>query len=168
MSGTFRPTYVSDSSKLQEMTPIGVTYMPSTYYLSDESSQQLAQLLGGKVVQKQPFPVSAGWQEPKANFIQLPSGQTVNAADLAYYARCSSSTPQLYANLTAEINQGGAVTQYYDSVQATLSGQGFTVLPHPDFQPFEVGQAIAGMTYPPGMVNSDGTVINPAAPNSKT
>src|ERR1035441_4504544 len=92
MNGSFQPTYDS---------PV--------YYASDQTAQQLATLLGGTVVKKVPFPSSdAASTEVKANFIQLPSGQTVNAADLAYYARCGGGgVQQLAADLTQEINQIG-------------------------------------------------------------
>lgn len=126
--------------------------MPGFFYASDQTAAQLAQLLGGKVVQMPAFGQDQGWSEPNANFIQLPNGQTFNAADVAYYAKCGVSSPaQLYADITQTINQGAAWTNYYK-----YGGQ------IPSFPTGFVGPPISGMTYPPGMVAADGTVINPA------
>jgi len=140
----------------------------SVYYASDQTAQQLATLLGGKVVQQVPFASSyATTTEAKANFIQLPSGQTVNAADLAYYARCGGGgVQQLAADLTQEINQGGAITSYNDQMIAFLSGTGNYPGAGPIFQANVIGPPIAGMTYPPGTLAADGSVINPNAPNA--
>ena len=137
------------------------------YYASDQTAQQLATLLGGTVVQKVPFPSSdAATTEVKANFIQLPSGQTVNAADLAYYARCGGGgVQQLAADLTQEINQGGAITSYNDQMVAFLSGTGNYPGAGPMFQANVIGPPITGMTYPPGTLAADGSVINPNAPS---
>jgi len=149
LNGSFQPTYSSPG------------------YASDQTAQQLATLLGGKVVQKVPVPSSyATTTELKANFIQLPSGQTVNAADLAYYARCGGGgVMQLAADLTQEINQGGAITSYNDQMVAFLSGTGNYPGAGPIFQPNVIGPAIAGMTYPPGTLAADGSVINPNGPS---
>jgi hypothetical protein len=149
MNGTFQPTYSSPG------------------YASDQTAQQLATLLGGKVVQQVPFPSSnATTTELKANFIQLPSGQTVNAADLAYYARCGGGgVQQLAADLTQEINEGGAITAYNDQMLAFLSGTGNYPGAGPIFQANVIGPPIAGMTYPPGTLAADGSVINPNAPS---
>jgi hypothetical protein len=100
MNGSFKPTYVTDPSQLQETTPVGTDTMPSFYYASDATANQLASLLGGTVVQRPAFGQEAGWTEPLANFIQLPDGQTFNAADIAYYANCGSEGP---AQLTADL-----------------------------------------------------------------
>ena len=87
-----------------------------------------------------------------ANFIQLPNGQTINAADIAYYSRSGVSSPaQLTADLTQTINEGAAWTNYYKN--------GGTM---PTFSMGYVGPPISGMTYPPGTVGADGNVINPA------
>ena len=168
MDGSFQPTYKTPA-QLAENTPFGTIYNSPAYYASDETAQQLASLLGGTVVQKMPFASSnALTTEIKANFIQLPSGQTVNAADLAYYARCGNvGVQQLAADLTSEINTGGAITRYNDQMIAYMSGQG----PFPTAQTLAAGQigpAIAGMTYPPGTLAADGSVINPNAPQIGT
>jgi hypothetical protein len=149
MSGSFQPTYSSAG------------------HASDQTAQQLATLLGGTVVQQVPFASSdAATTEAKANFIQLPSGQTVNAADLAYYATCGGGgVSQLAADLTQEINQGGAITNYNNQMVAFLSGTGNYPGAGPTFQANQIGPAIAGMTYPPGTLAPDGTVINPNAPS---
>ena len=152
MNGSFKPTYVTDASKLQETNPAGTTTMPNFYYASDQTAAQLAQLLGGKVVQMTPFGQDKGWSEPVANFIQLPNGQTFNAADVAYYARCGAQGPQqLTADITQCINEGSALTNYYH-------GSG----PMPVFSMGYVGPPISGMTYAPGTIGADGNVINPA------
>jgi hypothetical protein len=167
MDGSFQPTYMSQS-QLAENTSTGTVYDSPMYYASDQTAQQLAALLGGTVVQQVPFPSSsATTTEPKANFIQLPSGQTVNAADLAYYAKCGGDgVQQLAADLTQEINQGGAVTSYNDQMVAFLSGTGSFPGDMPTFQANVIGPPIAGMTYPPGTLAADGSVINPMAPNA--
>jgi hypothetical protein len=167
MNGSFQPTF-KDRSQLTENMPFGTVYDSPAYYASDQTAQQLATLLGGTVVQKVPFPTStATTTEPKANFIQLPSGQTVNAADLAYYAKFGGyGVPQLAADLTQEINQGGAITNYNDQMVAFLSGTGNFPDDMPMFQANVIGPAIAGMTYPPGTLAADGSVINPMAPNA--
>ena len=152
MNGSFQPTYVTDPSKLQETTPVGTDYMPSFYYASDATANQMASLLGGTVVQRPAFGQDKGWNEPLANFIQLPNGQTFNAADVAYYAKCGSvGASQLTADLTQTINEGSAWSNYY-----TSGG------PMPSFAPGYVGPPISGMTYPASMIGSDGNVINPA------
>ena len=166
MNGSFQPTF-KDRSQLMENTPFGTVYDSPAYYASDQTAQQLATLLGGTVVQKVPFPSSdAATTEVKANFIQLPSGQTVNAADLAYYARCGGGgVQQLAADLTQEINQGGAITSYNDQMVAFLSGTGNYPGAGPMFQANVIGPPITGMTYPPGTLAADGSVINPNAPS---
>jgi hypothetical protein len=152
MNGTFQPTYVTSSSQLQEITPAGTDYMPNFYYASNQTAQQMAQLLGGTVVQRPAFGQDEGWSEPNANFIQLPDGQTFNAADVAYYAKSGSQgAGQLTADITATINQGSAWTNYYT--------QGGSM---PTFAMGYVGPPIAGSTYPSGMIGADGNVINPA------
>jgi len=126
--------------------------MPSSNYLSDASANQMASLLGGTVIQRPAFGQQQGWTEPLANFIQLPNGQTFNAADLGYYARCSNAgATQLTADLTATINEGAAWTKYYEQGGAM-----------PFFAMGYVGPPIAGMTYPAGTIGADGNVINPA------
>lgn len=152
MNGSFRPTYVTDPSQLQETSPGGTDTMPNFYYASDQTAAQLASILGGTVVQMPAFGHDQGWTEPLANFIQLPNGQTVNAAGLAYYANCASEGgAQLTADLTQTINQGAAWTNYY------MSGG-----PMPYFVTGQVGPPISGMTYPAGSIGADGNVINPA------
>lgn len=152
MDGSFQPSYVTDPSKLQEITPVGTDYMPGFYYLSDQSAQQLANLLGGTVVQMPAFGQDKGWTEPNANFIQLPNGQTFNGADVAYYAKTGSvGTAQLTADITATINQGAAWTSYYKN-----GG------PMPSFTPGYVGPPISGSTYDATMISATGNVINPA------
>jgi hypothetical protein len=156
MNGTFQPTNVSDPSKLQEITPLGTDYMPGFYYASDQTASQLAQLLGGQVVQMPAFGQDKGWSEPNANFIQLPDGQTFNAADVAYYAKAGSQgAAQLTADITATINQGSAWTSYYQQ-----GGQ------MPSFAPGYVGPPIAGSTYDASMISATGNVINPAMQQS--
>ena len=152
MNGSFKPTYVTDPSQLQETTPVGTDTMPSFYYASDATANQLASLLGGTVVQRTAFGQDPGWSEPLANFIQLPSGQTFNAANIAYYANCGpEGGAQLTADLTGAINQGSALTNYYAN-----GGQ------LPIFATGYIGPPIAGMTYPPGSIGADGNVVNPA------
>jgi hypothetical protein len=152
MSGTFKGTYVSDPAQLKETNPAGTETMPNVYYASDQTASQLAQLLGGTVVQMKAFGQDQGWSEPNANFIQLPNGQTFNAADLAYYSRSGVSSPaQLTADLTQTINEGAAWTNYYKN--------GGTM---PTFTMGYVGPPIQGMTYAAGMIGADGNVINPA------
>jgi len=158
MSGSLRPTNVTDPSKLAEITPRGTFEMPSIYYASDDTASQIAQLLGGTVVRKPAFGQAPGSTEPLANFIELPNGMTVNAADLAYYAKCGNEgVQQLTADLTQEINQGAAVSAYYDNPSS----------PMPAFQLGEVGPAISGMTYPAGTLAANGSVINPAMQANK-
>ena len=126
--------------------------MPGFYYLSDQSAQQLAQLLGGTVVQMPAFGQDKGWSEPNANFIQLSDGQTFNAADVAYYAKSGSvGSAQLTADITGAINQGSAWTNYYQN-----GGQ------MPSFAPGYVGPPISGSTYDSSMISATGMVINPA------
>jgi hypothetical protein len=156
MNGSLQPSYVTDPSQLQQSTPAGTDYMPSFYYASDQTADQIAQLLGGTVVQMPPFGTEQGWSEPLANFIQLPGGQQVNAADLAYYANTGSEgTAQLTADITSTINIGSAMTNYYQYGGAM-----------PIFTEGYVGPPIAGMTYPASMIGSDGNVINPAMQTS--
>jgi hypothetical protein len=152
MTGTLKTSYVTDPAQLKETNPAGTAYMPNFYYASDDTANQLAQLLGGKVVKMTPFGNAPGFNEPAANFIQLPNGQTVNAADLAYYGRCGvQGAPQLTADLTQTVNQGSAWCNYYHN-----GGQ------PPDFALGYVGPPISGMNYPAGTIGSDGMVINPA------
>jgi hypothetical protein len=152
MNGSFQATYVTNQAQLQETTPVGTDTMPNFYYASDQTANQLASLLGGTVVQRPAFGQDQGWNEPLANFIQLPSGQTFNAADVAYYARCGAEGPgQLTADLTQTINEGAAWTNYYVN-----GGQ------LPSFSTGYVGPPIGGMTYPAGSIGADGNVINPA------
>jgi hypothetical protein len=156
MNGSFQPTYVTNPSQLQEINPAGTDYMPSFYYASDQTAAQLAQLLGGTVVPMAPFGEDRGWSEPLANFIQLPNGQTFNAADVAYYANAGSAgAAQLTADITSTINEGSAWTTYYQT------GGDMPIFPEG-----YVGPPISGMTYSAGMIGSDGHVINPAMQNS--
>jgi hypothetical protein len=156
MNGTFQATYVTDPSQLQESTPAGTNMMPNFYFASDQTAQQLASLLGGTVVKMPPFGQDVGFSEPNANFIQLPNGQTVNAAGVAYYAKAGpEGAAQLTADLTATINVGAAWTNYYQS--------GGSV---PNFPMGYVGPPISGMTYPAGTIGADGNVINPAMAQS--
>jgi hypothetical protein len=156
MNGSFQATYVTDPSQLTETTPMGTDVLSNFYYASDQTANQLAQLLGGTVVQMPAFGQDQGWSEPNANFIQLPNGQTVNAADLAYYGRTGvEGAAQLTADLTQTINVGAAWTNYYKS-----GGQ------LPTFATGYVGPPISGMTYPAGSIGADGNVINPAMQSS--
>jgi anti-sigma28 factor (negative regulator of flagellin synthesis) len=158
MNGSFKATYVTDPSQLQETTPAGTDTMPNFYYASDQTAAQLAQLLGGTVVQMPAFGQDKGFSEPNANFIQLPNGQTFNAADVAYYAKCGSEgASQLTADITSTINEGSAWTNYYQQ-----GGQ------MPIFAEGYVGPAITGMSYPSSMVAANGDVINPAMQQSGT
>lgn len=158
MNGSFQPTYVTNPSQLTETTSFGTDTMPNVYYASDATASQLASMLGGKVVQLPPFGQDQGSTEPLANFIQLPNGQTFNAADIAYYANCGSEGPaQLTADLTASINEGSAWTSYYAN-----GGQ------MPTFSEGYVGPPISGMTYPSGMIGANGNVINPATQGINT
>jgi hypothetical protein len=151
MNGSFQASYVS-SSQLVETNPAGTDTMPNFYYASNQTASQLASLLGGTVVQMPAFGQDKGWNEPLANFIQLPNGQTFNAADVAYYAKCGSEgAAQLTADITAAINQGSAMTNYYQN-----GGQ------IPTFSMGYVGPPISGMTYPASMIGANGNVINPA------
>jgi len=157
MNGSFQTTYVTNPAQLQETTFGGTATMPSFYYASDQTAAQLASLLGGKVVQLPPFGQQGG-SEAEANFIQLPNGQTFNAADVAYYASAGSEGgAQLTADITSTINQGSAWTHYYQ--------QGGSM---PSFEMGYVGPPITGMTYPAGMIGADGNVINPAMTQSAT
>jgi hypothetical protein len=152
LNGTFQPTDQTDPSKLQEITPAGTDYMPNFYYASDQTAAQLAQLLGGTVVQRPAFGQDKGWSEPNANFIQLPNGQTFNAADIAYYANSGSQgAEQLTSDITAAINQGSAWTNYYQNGGSM-----------PTFAMGYVGPPISGSTYSASMIGADGNVINPA------
>ncbi len=158
LSGSFKATYVTDPSQLKETNPLGSATMPNFYYASDQTANQMAQLLGGTVVQRPAFGQDQGWSEPMANFIQLPNGQTFNAADLGYYANAGAvSSSQLTANITATINEGAAWTRYYNS-----GGQ------IPSFQTGYVGPPISGMTYAADAIGADGNVINPAMQGLKT
>jgi len=152
MNGSFQAAYVTNPAQLQEITPAGTDYMPNFAYASDQTAAQLAQLLGGTVVQKPAFGQVNGWEEPLANFVQLPNGQTFNAADVAYFATCSNQgAAQLTADITATINEGAAWTHYYQN-----GG------PMPFFPEGYVGPPISGMTYSASMIGADGNVINPA------
>ena len=152
MDGSFKATNITDPARLKEVTPWMTDTMPNFYYASDQTANQMAQLLGGKVVQKPAFGQNQGWSEPNANFIELPNGQTFNVADVAYYARCGGQgVAQLTADITQTINAGAAWSNYYKS-----GG------PMPSFATGYVGPPISGMDYPPGMISWDGTVINPA------
>jgi hypothetical protein len=156
MNGSFKATYVTDPSQLKETTPVGTDTMPSFYYASNATANQLASLLGGTVVQRTPFGQDAGWSEPLANFIQLPNGQTFNAADIAYYANCGSEgASQLTADITGAINEGSAWTNYY-----AYGGQ------MPTFPTGYVGPPITGMAYSASSIGADGNIINPAMQNS--
>jgi hypothetical protein len=163
MDGSFKPTYMSPS-QLVENTASGPVQNSTAYYASDLTAQDLATLLGGKVVQKVPFAGSdATTTAIKANFIELPNGQTVNAADLSYYAQFGDYGPQqLAADLTQEINQGSAISNYTDQMVAYMSGTGSAPSAIPTFQAYEIGPPISGMTYPAGTLAADGSVINPA------
>jgi hypothetical protein len=158
MNGSFQGTNVTDPSQLQETTPIGTDTMPNFYYASDQTASQLAALLGGKVVQMKAFGQDQGWTEPNANFIELPNGQTFNAADVAYYSRAGvAGATQLTADITATINEGAAWTNWYQN-----GGQ------MPTFATGYVGPAITGMAYASGSVGADGNVINPAMQSTAT
>ena len=140
------------SGPLQETTPLQTDTMPSFYYASDQTAAQMASLLGGTVVKMAAFGQVQGWSEPLANFIQLPNGQTFNAADVAYYAKAGPvGSAQLMADITGTINQGSAWTHYYQQ-----GGQ------MPIFAEGYIGPPISGMTYPASMIGTDGNVINPA------
>jgi hypothetical protein len=152
MSGSVSGSLVTDPSQLQETSPAGTETMPNFYYASDQSAQQIAQLLGGTVVQMKAFGQDVGWSEPNANFIQLPNGQTFNAADLSYFIRNGVHTvPQLTAAITQTVNEGSAWTNYYQN-----GG------PPPSFGMGYIGPPISGMTYPAGTIGADGNVINPS------
>jgi hypothetical protein len=143
---------------LEETSPLGTETMPSFYYASDQTANQMAQLLGGTVVQVQPFGQDKGFTEPYANYIQLPNGQTFNAADVAYFARnARSGSAQLTSDITATINIGSAWTNWYKN------GGAFPVFPGG-----YVGPPISGMTYPDGSIGADGNVINPATQSAVT
>ena len=158
MNGSVQATYVTNPSQLQETSPAGTDTMPSFYYASNQTATQLANLLGGTVVQRPAFGQDEGWTEPNANFIELSNGDTVNAADLAYYTNCSSEgSAQLTADLTQTINEGSAWTNYYEH-----GGQ------MPTFATGYVGAPISGMTYAAGTIGADGNVINPAMQQSGT
>jgi hypothetical protein len=151
-NGSLTATNVTDTTQLSTTTPWGTYTVSNFYYASDDTANQLATLLGGTVVQLPPFGLTKNCTEPLANFIQLPNGQTVNAASLAYYAQgAGCGTGQLAADLTQTINEGAALTNYYQ-----FGG------PMPMFPIGYTGPAITGMTYPAGTVAADGTVINPA------
>jgi hypothetical protein len=152
MNGSLHATYQSPS-QLKETTPWGSTdTMPNFYYASNQTAQQMALLLGGTVVQRQAFGQDAGWTEPMANFIQLPNGQTFNAADVAYYANSpNNGAAQLTADITGTINEGSQWTNYYANGGSM-----------PSFPSGYVGPPISGMTYLAGSIGTDGNVINPA------
>ena len=158
-NGSFTSSNVTNPAQLQETTPWGTTdSMPNFYYASDQTASELAQLLGGKVVQMPAFGQASGWNEPKANFVELPNGQTFNAADVAYYGRCGAEGgAQLTADLTQAINEGAAMTNYYQNGGA-----------QPSFDMGYVGPAISGETYPTGTVGADGNVINPSLQTNGT
>jgi len=158
-NGTFQVSYVTDPSQLKETTPWGTDTLSSVNYASNQTAAQLAQLLGGKVVQMTAFQDSAGSADPMANYIQLPNGMTFNAADVAYYgsATMPGGPAQLTACLTATINQGAAWTNYQ------LNGG-----TEPSFAEGYIGPPVSGMTYPPGTIGANGMVIDPNAPSSGT
>jgi hypothetical protein len=156
MNGSFQPTYVTNPAQLQETNPAGTDTMPNFYYASDQTATQLAQLLGGTVVQRPAFGQDQGWSEPNANFIQLPDGQTFNAADVAYYANAGpEGATQLTSDITATINEGSAWTNYYEQGGAM-----------PTFSEGYVGPPIDGSTYAANMISANGNVINPAMQQS--
>jgi len=158
MNGSFQAGNVTNPAKLTESTPWGTDTLSNFYYSSDQTASQLAQLLGGKVVQMPAFGQATGFTEPLANFIELPNGQTVNAAALAYYGQCGvEGAAQLTADLTQTINEGSALNNFYQNGGAM-----------PSFAIGYTGPAIAGMTYAAGTVAADGTVINPAMHPSGT
>lgn len=81
-SGSFNPQYISGNTI---QTPAGLTLIPSSYYLDNGSTQQIASALGGSVVQL-PLP-EAGYQPttgsvPLANYISV-GGTVINAASIA-------------------------------------------------------------------------------------
>ena len=152
-SGSLQVSYITDPAKLLETTPAGTDHMPNFYYASDQTAAQIAQLLGGTVVQRPPFGQDTGWSEPLANFIQLPNGMTVNAADLAYYAKSArSGGAELTADITATINEGAALSNYFLNNAGNM----------PAFPEYYIGPPISGMIYPAGSIGADGNVINPA------
>jgi anti-sigma28 factor (negative regulator of flagellin synthesis) len=156
--GSLQVSYVTDPSQLESVTPFGTSTMPNCYYASDQTAEQIASLLGGTVVQMPAFGQETGWSEPKANWIELSDGQTVNAADLAYYARAANvGTTQLTADLTQTINEGAAWANYYKN-----GGQ------MPSFDTGYVGAPVEGSTYASDMIGADGNVINPAMQPSGT
>jgi len=72
------------------------------------------------------------------------NGQTFNAADVAYYARCGVQGPaQLTADLTQTINEGAAWTNYYTNGGSLPSFPRATSAPH------------QRMTYPAGAIGAD-------------
>jgi hypothetical protein len=169
MNGTFKSTSLT-SSQLVEQTPLGSFPLSAQQYASDQTAIQLANLLGGAVVQKPATPLPNGWQAPNADFIELPGGQVVNAGDLASYAKCAYlGAQQLTADITQEINQGAAISSFNDGVQSVMNGLSNVLPPAPTFRIGDTGPAIAGMAYPTGTLAADGSVINPSqAPLYKT
>lgn len=89
-SGNINPTFSTNTFQ-PNYTPQGVlSTLPPDLYVDDNTAQQIAASLGGTVVKQIPESLN-GTGVPPANFITLPNGQTVNAADIAQIAKSSVS-----------------------------------------------------------------------------
>jgi hypothetical protein len=133
-SPAFQPTYQTG----QQATGGGVTPSPlnPVNYASNQTSTQLAGLLGGQVVPDTAMgsPPGAGINIPTPNGIQLPNGQTVDAGVIANLLSRGYS-PQAAAQQLS-IQSGGAiqvtpqqVQQFMGAPSSTASyvqGQGWT------------------------------------------
>jgi len=152
-AGSFKPINVSmaPGGPLSVVTPWGTFIVSNFMYLSDASSEELASLLGGKVVKQNPSGQNAPWM-PIANYIQLSDGSIANAAALSYYANYGKgqSATQLAFNITQTFNQNTAIVQ--NGGNAVMFPLGWA------------GPEISALgAYPPGQVlDSVGNLVNPA------
>ena len=158
---------ITDPALLQGTTPYGPTTVPNSDYATSQFAYGLAQILGqGALVVSMPPYYAPDETWPVANFIKLPNGMTFLAASVGYYFQFPQlGQAQLLADLTQTINEGSALTVYFQSEAPTIPG-GPAGSPNPALMPnFPVGYIgppIPGMTYPPGSIGSDGNVINPS------
>jgi hypothetical protein len=125
--------------------PIQTNYNPA-YYANNATAQQIAQQLGGTVVQGDPFNLSSAgpFSAPNANMIQLPNGRVIDAGTIAGYEQVWGDNPSmLQALINSEITGQGQNPAAYTGSLA-------------NYNPAAVSQP--GYKPPPGAtVNTGGT-----------
>jgi len=89
------PSYLTNQTWQPAYEPGKTELLPSDLYLDDATSAQIAGLLGGSVYKAQPPGNLQGSGIPDANWIRLPDGGSVLAADAAGPAGLSISVPGL-------------------------------------------------------------------------